>query len=165
MWSPCFSSALLGGKKGRDQSSSSTLLEALAKAIDGADEGEAVRLAAEFNNAFGHLVRASVEAESQQGDENENLLVPDSQVNATPYTKHPTHREKKRAEVLERITEEDSRDNNLPNTEQAIGITPKRSKHPAPTSSEDSDVKKHSGRRSRKKTQKKEALQRLGPSI
>lgn len=52
------------------QPKSRTLLEALAKAIDSTNEEEAVRLAAEFNDSFGHLVRASVDAESIQGDGN-----------------------------------------------------------------------------------------------
>lgn len=40
----------------------------MAQAIDGTDESEAIRLAAEFNNSFGHLIRASVDVESVQGD-------------------------------------------------------------------------------------------------
>lgn len=46
------------------RSDSRTLLESLARAIDGTDAVEASRLADEFNNSFGHLVRASVDAES-----------------------------------------------------------------------------------------------------
>lgn len=52
----------------RKESSSRTLLEALASAIDGTDEAETRRLAAEFNDSFGKHVRASIGVESVNGD-------------------------------------------------------------------------------------------------
>lgn len=61
--------------KGKEkQSDSQTLLEALASAIDGTDVDEAMRLAAEFNNSFGDLVRASVGPDSVIAHEDAGLL-------------------------------------------------------------------------------------------
>lgn len=56
------------------QSTSRTLLDALATAIDGTDAEETMRLAAEFNNSFGDLVRASVSPESEAGKDDLTLL-------------------------------------------------------------------------------------------
>lgn len=58
----------------RPQSNTRTLLEALATAIDGTDAEETMRLAAEFNNAFRSLVRASVSTESEAAEEDLTLL-------------------------------------------------------------------------------------------
>lgn len=50
------------------------MLEALACAIDGTDEVETMRLAAEFNSSFGNLVRASISTESVAAQEDFALL-------------------------------------------------------------------------------------------
>lgn len=144
-----------GGKGKRPQSSSSTLLEALAKAIDGTDEEEAVRLAAKFNNAFGHLVRASVEAESVQGGDNDDLLVPDTRVEIPARNKPPIQRGKQRTDMLDKIVEEDSRDVEEVPKAQEREKSPKRQIRPSPPSSETSDVKKQKDRRKKKKVSKK----------
>lgn len=60
---------------GNEQPSSSrTLLDALATAIDGTDAAETMRLAAEFNDSFGSLVRASIAPESEAGQDDIALL-------------------------------------------------------------------------------------------
>lgn len=54
-------------KDREEKRKSNTLIEGLANAINGSDEREAKRIAEEFNNYFGTLVRASVDVESVQG--------------------------------------------------------------------------------------------------
>lgn len=88
------------------------MLEALASAIDGTNGEEAARLAAEFNASFGHLVRASVEAESVQGPE--ERIEPDGVSRAPTSTNIQTQktpvtyktREKTTEPALESITKE-----------------------------------------------------------
>lgn len=62
------------GNEGAKSSTSRTLLEALAQAIDGTDEAESRRLAAQFNDSFGSIVRASVSTESEAAQEDLALL-------------------------------------------------------------------------------------------
>lgn len=57
------------------------LLEALASAIDGTDVKETMRLAAEFNESFGDLVRASVSPESDIAPEEGRSLTRDDEQN------------------------------------------------------------------------------------
>lgn len=94
------------------QKSSRTLLEALALAINGTNGQEATRLAEEFNSSFGHLVRASVEAESMQGDKIENRAEP-TKIHSSAKSaqgQNPAARNKaidrKRETLLECITED-----------------------------------------------------------
>lgn len=61
--------------KGKSKESQSRiLLDALAKAIDGTDAAETMRLAAEFNSSFGDLVRASAGTEPDAGHGDRSLL-------------------------------------------------------------------------------------------
>lgn len=69
-------------EKGKSkQSARSTLLEALAKAIEGKNEEEVLRLAAELNDAYGHLARTTGEVEAVRRGEN------DSQSEQRPHGK------------------------------------------------------------------------------
>lgn len=150
---------MTGERAKNPRSNSSTLLEALAKAIDGTDEQEAVRLAAEFNDAFGHLVRASVEVESVQGAIQDELLVPDTHVGSSYKTK--ASQKPTRSPKLQRALakQEDSAGEDLPAAPvNVVNKTPKNLKrsirHSSP-SSEGSDVKKHREKKKKKKAPKK----------
>lgn len=142
------------------QSSSGTLLEALAKAIDGTDEEEAVRLAAEFNSAFRHLVRASVEVESRQGDYGGNLLVPDTPVASTAAKrKAAIVAEKKRVALAS--TQEYARSDQEDSVEERNEFVggKKGRKDPEPASSDDTDVKKPKKKKKKKAILKKKQSQ------
>lgn len=60
------------GKGKKKTLESQTLIEALARAIDGTDKTETLRLAKEFNQSLGHVVRASVGVESVKGGDSVN---------------------------------------------------------------------------------------------
>lgn len=139
----------------KPQSGSSTLLEALAKAIDGSDKEEAVRLAAEFNNAFGHLVRASVEAESTQGDYGGNLLVPDTPVVCKQNNQMAAKTAAKKGREKESIEMIAGEDDTARGRVEGVRET-KRGKDPAVSSSDDSDVKKPKKKKEKKATSKKQ---------
>lgn len=118
--------------KGKQQDSR-TLLEALAQAIDGTNEEDAVRLAEEFNNSFGHLVRASVDVESVRGE----TAAPTAE--GTPR-RQPVG-EKKRAKPVK---------------EPEIDLlNPTNGGDGSPPSSDDSDVKKPRKKKAKKNASKK----------
>lgn len=119
------------------QESSRTLLEALAMAIDGTNQEEAVRLAAEFNNSFGHLVRASVEAESARGNGREE----DSEV------------------PLVAPRREDNRDWAPMTPADSVKAPAEKRRVDVPSSSEDSDKRKPRKKKSRKCAYKKKHSQ------
>lgn len=60
------------GKGKKKTLESQTLIEALARAIDGTDKTETLRLAKGFNQSLGHVVRASVGVESVKGGDSVN---------------------------------------------------------------------------------------------
>lgn len=131
------------------QKSSRTLLDALASAIDGTNGEEVTRLAAEFNNSFGHLVRASIEAESAQGDEErdsrgETNVNPTAKCSQTP--KMPSKcksRDRKREPTREDITKE------------TVGEKTRDEGDTLPSSSEESDVKKPQKKKKKRNASKK----------
>lgn len=133
------------GKGKGKQNSSRTLLEALAQAIDGTNEDEAVRLAAEFNDSFGHLVRASVDVESVRGsvrgrDDNDGHDSPIEVVRRGPE------------KVLER--QRDETRGNLSTAEEKDVLL---------VSSDDSDVTRPKKKKSRKNNSKKKRSKTTDP--
>lgn len=134
----------------RKQFNSQSLLEALARAIDGTDQEEAVRLAAEFNDSFGHMVRASVEAESVR-DEIEAQEIEQSCQNK-PVSRAPEvtgEREEKKKETNLR------KEMILPQGRDPDEARSKSRRERAPTSSECSDVRKPRKKKNRRSARKK----------
>lgn len=125
------------------------MLEALAAAIDGTNGEEAARLAAEFNDSFGNLVRASVEVESVCGErprteaETEVPCDPRNSSNAQKITDRSKARERKREVKLDNTVEEVTR-----------GLAGNES-DTTPPSSDESDVKKPKKKKKKRNVSKK----------
>lgn len=135
------------------------MLEALATAIDGTDEVETRRLAAEFNDSFGEYVRASVGVESVAGEERaENENPP------TVTVLEPGNRRSAVAAGQDR----ESRKRNLKKARDAVVISssdesdtpePKKLKQDSSQSSDDSSMKK-SKKKKRKANRSKKNVEK-----
>lgn len=149
------------------QSSSRTLLEALATAIDGTDTVETMRLAAEFNNSFGSLVRASVGPESEAGQDDLTLLGsfgPAGQnMQSTAKIKEHT--------LVERLARDEpagapdpSKQDDVPKSQKSLrdtsreessSVKPKKTKKEESSSSDDSETPKPKKKKAKRKSSKK----------
>lgn len=142
---PCFKLAhKRKEEKGKGkQATSRTLLEALAKAIDSTNKEEVVRLAAEFNDSFRHLVRASVDAESIRGNGKDGDK---DQSPEKSKLKMPIHQQS----LNDTIQEMDSGDT------REFGKKPgERRREEEPMSSEDSEVRKPKKKKNKKNAPRK----------
>lgn len=148
----------------RVASSSKTLLEALATAIDGTDEAETRRLAAEFNDSFGEYVRASVGVESVMGDDKAEGERPRTNTVLEPPTQTLADSSGKRSvKVVKEVVPISSSDE----TDSPVA---KKKKRPEDQSSDDSQKgkptkkKKKSSSLRRKSKKKKEEIPSSDPS-
>lgn len=159
----CTSSGAGSSRQGREPGSKAqsctTLLEALAKAIDGTNGSEAIRLAADFNDSFGHLVQASVEEESVHEEPERNILVPDTPA-PTPLRKENktkgSGRNERKIETAREIRnmEEEEADEEVKRTEH---MKSRKRQDSSSQSSDDSDVKKPKKKKKKKTSSKKKS--------
>lgn len=132
-------------KDREEKRKSNTLIEGLANAINGSDEREAKRIAEEFNNYFGTLVRASVDVESVQGGATAKSAV--ERKDQPVLDKAQRGKREKLSQVIPVDDESDS--------DGQGGKRKKHARETSPPSSEDPDVKKRRGKKKKKNASRK----------